>query len=89
MSDYLPMLLFCLQVATLANVYDDIQVYEMETSYLQDPGQCGNVLKGFDGFLSASKSTALYERLFFFTISRYTISLSVFRWIFLFQFHVV
>lgn len=32
----------------------------METSYLQDPGQCGNVLKGFDGFLSASKNTALY-----------------------------
>ncbi|XP_052489435.1 uncharacterized protein LOC105767721 isoform X3 [Gossypium raimondii] len=22
------------------------QVYDMETSYLQDPGQCGNVLKG-------------------------------------------
>ncbi|PKI50188.1 chromatin modification-related protein MEAF6 isoform X1 [Punica granatum] len=38
------------------------QVYEMETSYLQDPGQCGNVLKGFDGFLSASKSTALLKR---------------------------
>ena len=33
----------------------------METSYLQDPSQCGNVLKGFEGFLSASKNTALYE----------------------------
>ena len=32
----------------------------METSYLQDPGQCGNVLKGFEGFLSSSKNTALY-----------------------------
>lgn len=32
----------------------------METSYLQDQGQCGNVLKGFDGFLSSSKNTALY-----------------------------
>ncbi|KAA3459343.1 chromatin modification-related protein MEAF6-like isoform X3 [Gossypium australe] len=29
--------------------------------YLQDPGQCGNVLKGFEGFLSSSnKNTALY-----------------------------
>lgn len=32
----------------------------METIYLQDPSQCGNVLKGFEGFLSSSKSTALY-----------------------------
>ena len=32
----------------------------METSYLQDPSQCGNVLKGYDGFLSSSKNTALY-----------------------------
>ncbi|XP_048138727.1 chromatin modification-related protein MEAF6 isoform X3 [Rhodamnia argentea] len=38
------------------------QVYEMETSYLQDPSQCGNVLKGFEGFLSTSKSTALLKR---------------------------
>lgn len=37
-----------------------MQVYDMETSYLQDPSQCGNVLKGFEGFLSSSKSTALY-----------------------------
>ncbi|XP_057965607.1 uncharacterized protein LOC131156161 isoform X3 [Malania oleifera] len=35
------------------------QVYELETSYLQDPSQCGNVLKGFEGFLSSSKSTTL------------------------------
>ncbi|KAM6592217.1 hypothetical protein CsatA_014822 [Cannabis sativa] len=38
------------------------QVYDMETSYLQDPSQCGNVLKGFDGFLSSSKNTALTKR---------------------------
>ena len=37
-----------------------MQVYDMETSYLQDPSQCGNVLKGFEGFLSSSKNTALY-----------------------------
>ncbi|KAA3468888.1 chromatin modification-related protein MEAF6-like isoform X2 [Gossypium australe] len=37
------------------------QVYDMETSYLQDPSQCGHVLKGFEGFLSSSKNTALYE----------------------------
>lgn len=38
------------------------QVYDMETSYLQDPNQCGNVLKGFEGFLSSSKSTTLLKR---------------------------
>ncbi|XVF71996.1 hypothetical protein PTKIN_Ptkin12aG0085600 [Pterospermum kingtungense] len=38
------------------------QVYDMETSYLQDPSQCGNVLKGFEGFLSSSKNTALLKR---------------------------
>uniref|UniRef100_A0A9I9DB49 Chromatin modification-related protein MEAF6-like n=1 Tax=Cucumis melo TaxID=3656 RepID=A0A9I9DB49_CUCME len=38
------------------------QVYDMETNYLQDPSQCGNVLKGFEGFLSASKSTALVKK---------------------------
>ncbi|XP_042513273.1 chromatin modification-related protein MEAF6-like isoform X2 [Macadamia integrifolia] len=36
------------------------QVYELETSYLQDSNQCGNVLKGFEWFLSASKSTTKY-----------------------------
>ncbi|KAL1826012.1 hypothetical protein DCAR_0314216 [Daucus carota subsp. sativus] len=38
------------------------QVYDMETSYLHDPSQCGNVLKGFEGFLSSSKSTNLLKR---------------------------
>ncbi|KAK9280889.1 hypothetical protein L1049_003780 [Liquidambar formosana] len=38
------------------------QVYELETSYLQDPSQCGNVLKGFEGFLSSSKNTTLLKR---------------------------
>ncbi|XWS46969.1 hypothetical protein CRYUN_Cryun14cG0113500 [Craigia yunnanensis] len=38
------------------------QMYDMETSYLQDPSQCGNVLKGFEGFLSSSKNTALLKR---------------------------
>ncbi|PIN00834.1 hypothetical protein CDL12_26666 [Handroanthus impetiginosus] len=38
------------------------QLYDMETSYLQDPSQCGNVLKGFEGFLSSSKSTTLLKR---------------------------
>ncbi|XP_071938655.1 uncharacterized protein [Coffea arabica] len=37
------------------------QVYDMETSYLQDPSQCGNVLKGFEGFLSSSKNTTLQK----------------------------
>ncbi|KAL4325131.1 hypothetical protein GQ457_11G003230 [Hibiscus cannabinus] len=38
------------------------QVYDMETSYLHDPSQCGHVLKGFEGFLSSSKNTALLKR---------------------------
>ncbi|XP_078440439.1 histone acetyltransferase subunit NuA4-domain protein isoform X2 [Wolffia australiana] len=38
------------------------QVYDLETSYLQDSAQCGNVLKGFEGFLSSSKSTANLKR---------------------------
>uniref|UniRef100_A0A7C9DZI6 Chromatin modification-related protein MEAF6 n=1 Tax=Opuntia streptacantha TaxID=393608 RepID=A0A7C9DZI6_OPUST len=38
------------------------QVFDMETTYLQDPSQCGNVLKGYDGFLSTSKSTTLLKR---------------------------
>ncbi|CAN1292127.1 Chromatin modification-related protein MEAF6 [Linum perenne] len=38
------------------------QVYDMETNYLQDPSQCGNVLKGFEGFLSSTKNTALLKR---------------------------
>ncbi|KAJ4722714.1 Chromatin modification MEAF6-like protein [Melia azedarach] len=38
------------------------QVYELETSYLQDSSQFGNVLKGFEGFLSSSKSTTNLKR---------------------------
>ncbi|KAG6420953.1 hypothetical protein SASPL_117499 [Salvia splendens] len=34
------------------------QVYELETSYLQETTTFGNVLKGFDGFLSSSKSAS-------------------------------
>ncbi|KAJ6352277.1 hypothetical protein OIU76_001480 [Salix suchowensis] len=50
-----------------AKLHEDLrniekQVYDLETSYLQDPGQCGNVLKGFEGFLSSSKNTALLKR---------------------------
>ncbi|WOL02927.1 hypothetical protein Cni_G11646 [Canna indica] len=38
------------------------QVYDLETSYLQDSNQNGSVLKGFEGFLSSSKSTANLKR---------------------------
>nr|DAD36773.1 TPA_asm: hypothetical protein HUJ06_007414 [Nelumbo nucifera] len=38
------------------------QVYELETSYLHDSNQCGNVLKGFEGFLASSKSTTNLKR---------------------------
>ncbi|RWW79286.1 hypothetical protein BHE74_00012428, partial [Ensete ventricosum] len=34
------------------------QVYDLETTYLQDSNQNGSVLKGFEGFLSSSKGTA-------------------------------
>ncbi|CAI9107645.1 OLC1v1007051C4 [Oldenlandia corymbosa var. corymbosa] len=49
-----------------ANLHEELrniekQVYDMETSYLQDPSQCGNVLKGFDGFLT-NKNTTLLKR---------------------------
>nr|CAD1838309.1 unnamed protein product [Ananas comosus var. bracteatus] len=33
------------------------QVYDLETTYLQESNQFGSVLKGFEGFLSSSKST--------------------------------
>ncbi|KAJ0036015.1 hypothetical protein Pint_25053 [Pistacia integerrima] len=33
------------------------QVYDLETRYLQDSGQYGTALKGFEGFLSSSKNT--------------------------------
>ncbi|XP_071938083.1 chromatin modification-related protein eaf6-like [Coffea arabica] len=38
------------------------QVYELETSYLQETSNFGNAFKGFDGFLSASKNTANLKR---------------------------
>ncbi|KAI3469771.1 hypothetical protein Pfo_026434 [Paulownia fortunei] len=38
------------------------QVYELETSYLQETNTLGNALKGFDGFLSSSKNTANLKR---------------------------
>jgi chromatin modification-related protein EAF6 len=34
-------------------------VYDLETSYLNDSSQHGNVLKGFEGFLSQTKNTTL------------------------------
>ncbi|KAF2907503.1 hypothetical protein DAI22_12g102501 [Oryza sativa Japonica Group] len=34
------------------------QVYEMETTYLQESNQFGSVLKGFESFLSSSKNTS-------------------------------
>ncbi|KAE8704010.1 putative inorganic phosphate transporter 1-7-like [Hibiscus syriacus] len=41
------------------------QVYDMETSYLQDPGQCGNVLKGFEGSKRSQKFQP-EDRLFYY-----------------------
>lgn len=41
------------------------QVYELETSYLQESSHIGNALKGFEGFLSSSKSSARSLILFF------------------------
>ncbi|KAL4271203.1 hypothetical protein GQ457_13G025970 [Hibiscus cannabinus] len=38
------------------------QVYELETNYLQDSSHFGQVLKGFEGFLSSSKNTANLKR---------------------------
>ncbi|XAR57427.1 hypothetical protein NMG60_11025569 [Bertholletia excelsa] len=38
------------------------QVYELETSYLQESSHFGNALKGFDGLLSASKNTTNLKR---------------------------
>ncbi|XP_052189594.1 uncharacterized protein LOC127799527 isoform X2 [Diospyros lotus] len=38
------------------------QVYELETSYLQESSHFGNAFKGFDGFLSASKNTTNLKR---------------------------
>lgn len=38
------------------------QVYDLETSYLHDSSQCGNVLRGFEGFLSSTRNTANLRR---------------------------
>ncbi|XP_006647767.1 chromatin modification-related protein MEAF6 [Oryza brachyantha] len=38
------------------------QVYEMETTYLQESNQFGSVLKGFESFLSSSKNTSNLKR---------------------------
>ncbi|XP_010551690.1 PREDICTED: chromatin modification-related protein MEAF6 [Tarenaya hassleriana] len=38
------------------------QVYELETSYLQESSHFGNALKGYEGFLSSSKSAASAKR---------------------------
>ncbi|KMT16621.1 hypothetical protein BVRB_3g049070 [Beta vulgaris subsp. vulgaris] len=37
------------------------QVFELETTYLQDSNQFGHVLKGFEGFLGSSKSASKYK----------------------------
>ncbi|KAL5212219.1 hypothetical protein ABZP36_023066 [Zizania latifolia] len=38
------------------------QVYDMETSYLQESNHFGSVLKGFESFLSSSKNTSNLKR---------------------------
>ncbi|OIT38237.1 PREDICTED: chromatin modification-related protein eaf6-like [Nicotiana attenuata] len=38
------------------------QVYELETSYLQETGTFGNALKGFEGFLSTSNKNSNLKR---------------------------
>ncbi|KAK9991813.1 hypothetical protein SO802_026798 [Lithocarpus litseifolius] len=38
------------------------QVYELETSYLQDSSYFGNEMKGSEGFLSSSKNTTNLKR---------------------------
>ncbi|KAI7754369.1 hypothetical protein M8C21_025601 [Ambrosia artemisiifolia] len=40
------------------------QVYELETSYLQESSNFGNVWKGYEGFLSSSKNTTNYVWVF-------------------------
>ncbi|XP_015166072.1 chromatin modification-related protein eaf6-like isoform X2 [Solanum tuberosum] len=40
-----------------AKLHEDLRNLEK-----QDPSQCGNVLKGFEGFLSSSKSTSFLKR---------------------------
>ncbi|CAI9118186.1 OLC1v1019719C2 [Oldenlandia corymbosa var. corymbosa] len=38
------------------------QVYELETSYLQETSNFGNAFKGFEGFLSSSKNSSNLKR---------------------------
>ncbi|XP_021721915.1 chromatin modification-related protein MEAF6-like isoform X2 [Chenopodium quinoa] len=38
------------------------QVFELETTYLQDSNHFGHVLKGFEGFLGSSKSATKLKR---------------------------
>uniref|UniRef100_A0A7I4CNY0 Chromatin modification-related protein MEAF6 n=1 Tax=Physcomitrium patens TaxID=3218 RepID=A0A7I4CNY0_PHYPA len=38
------------------------QLYDLETTYLHDSSQCGNVLKGFEGFLSSIKGSGNLKR---------------------------
>ncbi|XP_021752059.1 chromatin modification-related protein MEAF6-like isoform X2 [Chenopodium quinoa] len=38
------------------------QVFELETTYLQDSNHFGHVLKGFEGFLGSSKSATNLKR---------------------------
>ncbi|CAK9200281.1 unnamed protein product [Sphagnum troendelagicum] len=38
------------------------QVYDLETTYLHDSSQSGNVLKGFDGFLASGKGASNLKR---------------------------
>ncbi|KAG0484232.1 hypothetical protein HPP92_008311 [Vanilla planifolia] len=38
------------------------QIYELETGYLQDSNHCGSVLKGFEGYMSSTKSAINMKR---------------------------
>ncbi|WOH12716.1 hypothetical protein DCAR_0832224 [Daucus carota subsp. sativus] len=38
------------------------QVYELETSYLQESSNFGNIWRGFEGFLSSTKNTTNMKR---------------------------
>ncbi|GAB4843123.1 hypothetical protein Ancab_013099 [Ancistrocladus abbreviatus] len=38
------------------------QVYELETTYLQESNHFGNALKGYEGFLSSTKSSTNLKR---------------------------
>lgn len=38
------------------------QVYELETSYLQESSNFGNIWRGFEGFLSSTKNTTNLKR---------------------------